>query len=86
MPWVVFADLQVAGVGLSEAAARAAGHEVKTSIVPLDHVPRARAARDTRGLIKLVADAKTDRLPDGQTSRPRAPTASRRWRRRLSSA
>lgn len=70
MPWVVFTDPQVAGVGLSEAAARAAGHEVKTSIVPLNQVPRALAARDTRGLIKLVADAKTDRLLGGQILAP----------------
>ena len=62
MPWVVFTDPQVAGVGLSEAAAIEAGFETKTSIVPLDQVPRALAARDTRGLIKLVADEKTNRL------------------------
>lgn len=70
MPWVVFTDPQVAGVGLSEAAAKTAGHEVKTSIVPLDQVPRALAARDTRGLIKLVADAKSDRLLGGQILAP----------------
>lgn len=70
MPWVVFTDPQVAGVGLSEAAAKAAGHEIKTSIVPLDQVPRALAARDARGLIKLVADAKTDRLLGGQILAP----------------
>jgi mercury(II) reductase len=62
MPAVVFTDPQVAGVGLTEAQARAAGHNVKTSLLPLDQVPRALAARDTRGLIKLVADARTDRL------------------------
>lgn len=70
MPWVVFTDPQVAGVGLSEAAAKAAVHEVKTSIVPLSQVPRALAARDTRGLIKLVADARTDRLLGGQILAP----------------
>jgi len=70
MPWVVFTDPQVAGVGLSEAAARAAGHEVKTSVLTLDNVPRALAARDTRGLIKLVADKKTDRLLGGQIIAP----------------
>ncbi len=70
MPWVVFTDPQVAGVGLSEAQARAAGHEVKTSVIGLDNVPRALAARDTRGLIKLVADAKTDRLLGGQIIAP----------------
>ena len=70
MPWVVFSDPQVAGVGLSEAQARDAGFDVKTSIVPLDQVPRALAARDTRGLIKLVADRKTDRLLGGQIIAP----------------
>ncbi|MBB4630733.1 mercury(II) reductase [Sphingosinicella soli] len=70
MPWVVFTDPQVAGVGLSEAAAGAAGYSVKTSVVPLDQVPRALAARDTRGAIKLVADAKTDRLLGGQILAP----------------
>ena len=70
MPWVVFSDPQVAGVGLSEQQARDAGFDVKTSIVPLDQVPRALAARDTRGLIKLVADRKTDRLLGGQIIAP----------------
>lgn len=62
MPAVTFTDPQVAGVGLTEAAARAAGHDVETALLPLEHLPRALAARDTRGLIKLVADRGTDRL------------------------
>ena len=70
MPWVVFSDPQVAGVGLSDAQAREAGYETITSIVPLEQVPRAVAARDTRGLIKLVADVKTDRLLGGQILAP----------------
>ena len=57
MPSVVFTDPQVASVGLTEAAARHAGRKVRVSIVGLDQVPRALAARDTRGLIKLVAEA-----------------------------
>lgn len=70
MPWVVFTDPQVAGVGLSEAEAKTAGYDVKTSVITLDNVPRAAAARDTRGVIKLVADAKTDRLLGGQIAAP----------------
>lgn len=62
MPAVVFTDPQVASVGLTEAAARAAGHDVRTSVITLADVPRALAARDTRGLIKLVADGGTRRL------------------------
>ncbi len=62
MPAVVFTDPQVGSVGLTEAQARAAGHNVRTSVLSLDNVPRALAARDTRGLIKLVADGDTRKL------------------------
>lgn len=62
MPAVVFTDPQVGSVGLTEAEARAAGHDVQTSVLSLDNVPRALAARDTRGLIKLVADRRTRKL------------------------
>ena len=62
MPAIVFTDPQVASVGLTEAAARTAGHAVRISTISLDQVPRALAARDTRGLIKLVADVGSGRL------------------------
>lgn len=62
MPAVVFSDPQVASVGLTESAARAKGFATVTSILQLEHVPRALAARDTRGLIKLVADKTTKKL------------------------
>jgi mercuric reductase len=62
MPAVVFSDPQVASVGLTEAQAKAAGHEVVTSVLELEHVPRALAARDTRGLIKLIADKDSKKL------------------------
>lgn len=62
MPAVVFTDPQVASVGLTAAQARAAGFAVRTSLLPLKHLPRALAARDTRGLIKLVADGDSRRL------------------------
>ncbi|MDE2495858.1 MAG: FAD-dependent oxidoreductase, partial [Alphaproteobacteria bacterium] len=62
MPAVVFTDPQAASVGLTEAQARQRGLRVKTAVLPLAHVPRAAAAYDTRGLIKLVADADGDAL------------------------
>ncbi|GBF26225.1 mercuric reductase [bacterium MnTg02] len=62
MPAVVFTDPQVASVGMTEAIARAQGIDVKTSVLMLDNVPRALAARNTRGLIKLVADGVTGKL------------------------
>ncbi len=62
MPAVTFTDPQVAGVGLTEARARARGLAVRTAVLPLEYLPRALAARDTRGLIKLVAETGSDRL------------------------
>src|SRR3546814_20309391 len=46
MPAVVFTDPQVASVGLTETAAQAKGLDVKVSLLPLDAVPRALAARE----------------------------------------
>jgi len=62
MPAVVFSDPQVASVGLTEAGAKAQGIETLTSVLDLEHVPRALAARDTRGLIKLVANKSNKKI------------------------
>lgn len=62
LPQVIFTDPQIATVGLTEAQAKKQGYDVKTTQMPLEYVPRALAARNTRGLIKLVADRKTDHL------------------------
>ena len=70
MPEVVFTDPQAARVGLSEAEARAQGLVVRTVTLPLVQVPRALAARDARGLIKLVADERSLRLLGAQILAP----------------
>ena len=62
MPAVVFTDPQVATVGRSETAARAMGIETNTRVLTLDNVPRALANFDTRGFIKMVAEAGSGRL------------------------
>ena len=62
LPGVIFTDPQIATVGLTEVAAKRAGYEVESHSVSLDYVPRALAARDTRGLIKIVADRPTGRI------------------------
>jgi mercuric reductase len=62
LPRVTFTDPQIASVGLTEKQARERGHKVKVAVLGLDSVPRALAARDTRGLIKLVAEEDTGRL------------------------
>lgn len=62
LPRVTFTDPAVASVGMTAAEARARGFEPLVSQLPLEHVPRAIAARDTRGFVKLIADAGTRRI------------------------
>ena len=62
LPWVIFTDPQVAGVGFDEKQALENGIDAETAKLPLTYVPRSLAARDTRGFIKLIRDKKTDRL------------------------
>lgn len=52
----------VASVGVAEAAARKKGLHVQPAALQLKRVPRALAARDTRGLFKLVAEEATGKL------------------------
>jgi len=62
MPAVVFTDPQVATVGLSEAEAQRQGIETASRTLTLDNVPRALANFDTRGFVKIVAEAESGRL------------------------
>lgn len=59
VPSVIFTNPSIATVGLTEEQAKEKGYEVKTSVLPLDAVPRAIVNRETTGVFKLVADAKT---------------------------
>jgi len=62
MPAVVFTDPQIATVGLTEAEAHSKGIETDSRVLTLDNVPRALVNFDTRGFIKMVAEAGTGRL------------------------
>ncbi len=62
VPTAVFSAPAVGAVGLTEAEARAQGHEVdiyKSSFRPLRHTV---SGSDERALVKLVVDAKSDRV------------------------
>jgi mercuric reductase len=72
IPRITFTDPQIASAGLTEGQARQKGLAVKVSVLPMSYVPRALAARDTRGLIKLVSDSSTDRLLGAHILAPEA--------------
>lgn len=62
IPRAIFTDPQIATVGMTEEEAIAAGHSCWCNTVPMELVPRAGAIRDTRGIIKMVADADTNEV------------------------
>ncbi len=62
IPGVVYTMPEFADVGMTEAAAKEAGHTVKVGKFPMMANSRAKANRDTDGFVKIVADAETDRV------------------------
>lgn len=62
LPWVIFTDPQIAGVGMDEIEAEDKGIPYQVTVLPLSEVPRNIAAVDTRGFIKLIRNTETDLL------------------------
>jgi dihydrolipoamide dehydrogenase len=62
IPGCTYCRPQIASVGLTEAAAKEAGHDVKVGSFPFLANGKAIALGDTDGLIKTVFDAKTGAL------------------------
>ena len=62
VPYTVFTDPQVAGVGLSEAQAREQGLSVEVATFPFGYIARAIETDETAGIIKVVIDAHTERV------------------------
>jgi len=60
VPWVIYTWPEIAWVGLTEQAAKAAGHTVAVGSFPFLASGRARAMGDTEGFVRIVADATTD--------------------------
>jgi len=66
LPRVTFTDPAVASVGFTESEARAHGVMPLVSTLPLTLVPRALAARETRGFVTLVADESSRKIIGAQ--------------------
>ena len=62
LPGVIFTDPQLASAGLTEAQATADGYQTDSRVLELDRVPRALVSQDTRGAVKLVAEASSGRI------------------------
>jgi mercuric reductase len=62
LPWVIFTDPQVCGVGWDEEQAKEHNIVVDNVMLPLSYVPRALAARDTRGFVQLIRERASKKL------------------------
>jgi dihydrolipoamide dehydrogenase len=62
IPSVVYTMPEIAGVGLTEQAARDSGRPVKIGKFPMLANSRAKTNRDTDGFVKVIADAESDRV------------------------
>jgi dihydrolipoamide dehydrogenase len=60
VPNVIYTDPEVASVGMDEASAREAGHELKVGKFAVSANGRAIASDATDGFVKVLADEKTD--------------------------
>jgi pyruvate/2-oxoglutarate dehydrogenase complex dihydrolipoamide dehydrogenase (E3) component len=62
VPYCVFTDPQLGGVGMTEKEARAAGRKLKIGTIPMSYVARAIERDETAGLMKVIVDAANDRI------------------------
>jgi len=69
---VVYTWPEIASVGMTEEEAKAGGREVKTGKFPFSANGRAKAMAEPDGFVKVIADAKSDRVLGLHILGPRA--------------
>jgi len=62
IPWVIYTSPEIAWVGQSEQQLKQTGRPYRAGRFPFAANGRARAMGDTNGMVKCLADAKTDRV------------------------
>jgi dihydrolipoamide dehydrogenase len=62
VPWVIYTSPEIAWVGQTEQQLKAAGRAYRAGTFPFMANGRARALGDTTGMVKFLADAKTDEI------------------------
>ena len=62
LPWVTFTDPELGRVGKTEAEAIEAGHHVAVGRASFADVERAKIQRETRGIVKIVAECGTGQI------------------------
>ena len=72
VPRCTYSDAEIGSVGLTEAQAKAQGHDVRVGTFPFRALARARMAGETDGFVKIVAEKKYDEVLGVHIIGPRA--------------
>jgi dihydrolipoamide dehydrogenase len=72
VPRCTYTEPEIGSVGLTEAQAKAQGHEVRVGTFPFRALARARMAGETDGFVKIVAEKKYDEILGVHIIGPRA--------------
>jgi len=72
VPRCTYTEPEIGSVGLTEAQAKAQGHEVRVGTFPFRALARARMAGETDGFVKIVAEQKYDEILGVHIIGPRA--------------
>ncbi|HEY8240692.1 MAG TPA: dihydrolipoyl dehydrogenase [Kiritimatiellia bacterium] len=62
IPWVIYTAPELAWVGKTEKELKSTAREFKAGVFPLSASGRAKAMEKTAGLVKILSDAKNDRI------------------------
>lgn len=62
IPFTLFTEPELARIGLTEKEAKQQGLDFRVARLPVAFIPRAKTLSETRGFIKGLVDAKTDRI------------------------
>jgi pyruvate/2-oxoglutarate dehydrogenase complex dihydrolipoamide dehydrogenase (E3) component len=62
VPYTVFIDPQLGRIGITEKEARDQGKQIRVAKMPMTYVARAKEFGETRGLMKVIVDPKSDQI------------------------
>jgi pyruvate/2-oxoglutarate dehydrogenase complex dihydrolipoamide dehydrogenase (E3) component len=62
VPFTLFTEPELARVGVTEKEARQQGLDIRVAKFPVASIPRAKTMSESRGLMKAIVDAKTNRI------------------------
>jgi pyruvate/2-oxoglutarate dehydrogenase complex dihydrolipoamide dehydrogenase (E3) component len=62
VPYTVFIDPELGGIGLTETEARKAGKKIRIAKMPATSIARALETGEPRGVLKVIVDAESDQI------------------------